>query len=129
MPAPLPAVSSVAPARAAPLLPAPRLTFRCQTTSSLNPEGPCDALERDTLLTVRADENLGGGTSLRFLRRGDARGEIELPALRSGQSRRFGLPPKLCSGVSGSSVKIEVVRAAGGSSQVVDTRGPFELRC
>jgi hypothetical protein len=31
--------------------------------------------------------------------------------------------------VSGSRVEIEVVRSTGKSSQVVDTRGPFELRC
>ena len=32
-------------------------------------------------------------------------------------------------GVAGSRVEIQVVRAAKGATQVVDTRGPFELRC
>jgi hypothetical protein len=128
-PAPQPAPSANGQVAAPPALPAPRLTFRCLATNTLSAEGPCDLLERDTLLTVRADENLPGGTSLRFLRRGDNRGEIDLPALRSGQAQRFSLPAKLCSGVSGSRVQIEVVRSTGKSSQVVDTRGPFELRC
>jgi hypothetical protein len=105
------------------------MTFRCLATDQLQAEGPCDLLGRNTLLTVRADEDLPAGTSLRFLRRGDDRGEIDLPALRSGQSRRFSLPAKLCAGVAGSRVQIEVVRATGKASQVVDSRGPYELRC
>jgi hypothetical protein len=129
MPAPKPAASAAVVAATAPSLPAPRMTFRCMATDRLGGEGPCDLLERTTLLTVRADEDLPGGTSLRFMRRGDDRGEIDLPALRTGQSRRFSLPPKLCAGVSGSRVQIEVVRATGKSSQVVDTHGPYELRC
>ena len=129
LPAPKPAVTSVALAAAPPPLPAPRLTFRCLATSSLRAEGPCDLLERDTLLMVRADENIAAGTSLRFLRRGDDRGEIDLPVLRAGQVQRFSLPPRLCAGVAGSRVEIQVLRSARGSSQVVDTRGPFELRC
>jgi hypothetical protein len=130
LPAPKPAASiGVAAAAEPPPLPAPRMTFRCIATDRLGAEGECDLLERNTLLTVRADEDLPGGTSLRFMRRGDDRGEIDLPALRTGQSRRFSLPPKLCAGVSGSRVQIEVVRANGKSSQVVDTHGPYELRC
>jgi len=129
MPAPQPAVSANVPHALVPSLPAPRMTFRCLATDRLGSEGPCDLLERSTLVTVRADENLPGGTSLRFLRRGDDRGEIELPVLRNGQSWRFGLPQKLCSGVSGSRVEIQIVRTAKGTPQVVDTRGPFELRC
>ena len=129
LPAPKPPVAAAAVAAVAPPLPAPRLTLRCLATTRLGTEENCDILERDTLLIVRADENLPAGTSLRFLRRGDDRGEIALPALRLGQAQRFTLPPKLCSGVSGSRVQIEVVRAAKTGSQVVDTRGPFELRC
>ncbi len=128
-PAPLAATSANAPIAAPPALPVPRLTLRCLATNTLSAEGPCDLLERDTLLIVRADENLPGGTSLRFLRRGDDRGEIDLPALRNGQAQRYSLPSKLCAGVAGSRVQIQVVRATGKSSRVVDTRGPFELRC
>ena len=82
-----------------------------------------------------------GGTSLRFLRRGDDRGEIELALLRRGQSRRFGLPPRLCAGVAGSRVEIQIVRAARRTTQVVgharalraallanDSRGAWQRR-
>jgi hypothetical protein len=130
MPAPLPAVAAAATVAAAPPpLPAPKMTFRCLSTNSLGSESTCDLLERDTLLTVLADEDLPSGTSLRFLRRGDTRAEVDLPPLRRGQSQRFPLPAKVCQGVAGSRVEIEVVRAAKPSSQVVDTRGPYELRC
>lgn len=129
LPAPLPAAAAAVHVAAAPMLPAPRMTLICQSTSGLGADGPCDLLDRDTLLTVHADENLPGGTSLRFLRRGDDRGEVELAALRSGQSYRFSLPPKVCAGVARSQVEIQIVRAVKGAAQVVDSRGPFELRC
>jgi len=129
LPAPTPGSSAAPPALSLPTLPAPKMTFRCLAMNTLNTEGPCDLLERETLLTVRADENIPGGTSLRFLRRGDDRGEIDVSAMRAGQSRRFSLPPRLCAGVSGSRVEIQIVRTSSGRPQVVDTRGPFELRC
>jgi hypothetical protein len=129
LPAPRPAASAVAMAASIPSLPAPRMTFRCLATNTLGAEGPCDLLERETLLTVRADEDLPGGTSLRFLRRGDNRAEVDLAQLKRGQTQRFALPPRICQGVAGSRIEIQVVRAGKGSPQVVDTRGPFELRC
>ncbi|HEX6740563.1 MAG TPA: hypothetical protein VF079_02060 [Sphingomicrobium sp.] len=130
LPAPKPAATAVMAATPGPPpLPAPKLTFRCMATSTIGAEGPCDLLEREMLLTVRADENVPGGTSLRFLRRGDNRAEVALGALRRGQSQRFSLPPRVCQGVSGSRVEIQVVRTANSGPQVVDTRGPFELRC
>jgi hypothetical protein len=132
--APLPAPKPAAPviigaAAGPPPLPAPRLTFRCMATNAVGAEGPCDQLEREMLLTVHADENIPAGTSLRFLRRGDDRAEVALLTLRRGQSQRFPLPARVCQGVSGSRVEIQVVRTAKSGPQVVDTRGPFELRC
>ena len=131
LPAARPAVASatMAAGPAAPTLPAPQISFRCTATSTIAADGPCDLLEREMLLTVRADENVPGGTSLRFLRRGDNRAEVALATLRRGQSQRFTLPPRVCQGVSGSRVEIQVLRTARGGPQVVDTRGPFELRC
>jgi hypothetical protein len=85
------------------------------------------SLERETLLTVRADENMAGGARLRFLRRGDDRGEVELAQMRKGQSRRFKLPAPLCVGVVGSQVEIQILGSS--SSQVLDTLGPYSLRC
>src|SRR4029077_4678405 len=102
IPAPLPAVSVAALAAAAPPpLPAPKLTFRCLSTESVAGEGPCDMLERGMMVTVRADEDIAAGTSLRFLRRGENRAEVDLETLRRGQSQRFSLPARVCQGVSG----------------------------
>ena len=130
MPAPLPAVSVAALAAAAPPpLPAPKLTFRCLSTESVAGEGPCDMLERGMMVIVRADEDIAAGTSLRFLRRGESRAEVDLATLRRGQSQQFSLPARVCQGVTGSRVEIQVVRAAGSKNQVVDSRGPYELRC
>lgn len=126
---PVAATATVAAVSAVPTLPAPRLTFRCTATTTIAADGPCDLLEREMLLTVRAEENVPGGTSLRFLRRGENRAEVALAALRPGQSQRFSLPARVCQGVSGSRVEIQVVRTANSGPQVVDTRGPFELRC
>jgi len=130
IPAPLPAVSAATLAAAAPPpLPAPKLTFRCLSTESVAGEGSCDMLERGMMVTVRADEDIAAGTSLRFMRRGENRAEVDLATLRRGQSQQFSLPAKVCQGVSGSRVEIQVVRAAGSKNQVVDSRGPYELRC
>jgi len=129
MPAPLPAASAVVAANAPPPLPAPKLSLHCLSTNTIGREGPCDALERDTVVTVKADEDLPNGTSLRFLRRGDNRAEIDLAPLRRGQSQRFALPAKVCQGVTGSRIEIQVIRATVKAPQVVDTRGPFELTC
>jgi hypothetical protein len=104
----------------------PRLTIRCSAPGEPGAGSPCDSLERDTQLIVRADEDLTGGTSLRFLRRGDARGEITLAQMRQGQSLRSKLPSQLCAGVASSKVQIQIL---AGSNQVVDTLGPYGLRC
>ncbi|MEO8547171.1 MAG: hypothetical protein ABI422_02265 [Sphingomicrobium sp.] len=110
---------------AVPILTRPRLNFQCSTPRDLGVGGPCFSLERDTQLIVRADESLAGGTSLRFLRRGDARGEIALAPMSIGQSRRVKLPSALCAGVSGSRVEIQIVQRGS----VVDSLGPYPLRC
>lgn len=114
-----------------PPLPRPKLTIRCLTPGQIGGSIPCETFERDTLVTVRADEDLPGGTSLRFLRRGDNRGEIELAQLRKGQAIRFRLPPEVCIGVVGSRIHLEVVRrlARDSAARPVDTLGPYELSC
>ena len=129
MPAPLPAASAVVAANLPPPLPAPKMSLHCMSTNTVGRDGPCDSLERDAVVTVKADEDLPNGTSLRFLRRGDNRAEVDLAPLRRGQSQRFALPAKVCQGVTGSRIEIQVIRATMKSPQVVDTRGPFELTC
>lgn len=104
----------------------PRLTIRCLAPGEAGGGSICAALERDTLLMVRADEDLASAASLRFLRRGDAKGQIELAQLRQGQQVRSKLPSQLCAGVASSKVQIEVLAGGG---QVVDTLGPYRLHC
>ena len=131
MPAPKAAAGAAAVAASLPPLPRPKMTIRCLTPGQIGDAGPCDIFERDTLVTVRADENLPGGVSLRFLRRGDNRAEIEVAQLRKGQAMRFTLPPEVCRGVVGSRIELEVVRrrASDSAGRPVDTLGPYELRC
>ena len=105
----------------------PRLTIRCLSPGELGRGGPCDSLGKYTVLTVRADENLPSAYRLRFLRKGDERGELALAQLRKGQSLRSRVPQHLCAGVVRSTVQIEV-RTRGGN-QVADTLGPYDLRC
>jgi hypothetical protein len=126
---PMPTAPTVATPRllASPAAPVarPRMTIRCLTPGDLAGEAPCLTLERDTLLTVRADENLAPGLALRFMRKGDERGELALAQLPKGRSVRLRLPAELCRGVSGSRVTIEVLSRGA----VADSLGPYDLRC
>jgi flagellar hook-basal body complex protein FliE len=114
-----------------PALPKPRMQFVCYTPGETG-DVPCTGFTRDTMLTVRADEDVPGGTSLRFVRDGDARADVELAQLRKGKTQRLTLPPQVCSHVVGGTLEIRVVRsvpAAGPSGQEVGKDGPYDLRC
>ena len=128
LPPPLPARTAAATSSAIAALPPvpPRLTIRCALTTDLRDPEPCATIEENTRLEIRAEENLPSGLQLRFLRKGELRGTISLAAMRPGQTLRVRTPQKLCTGVVRSSAQIEIVKGAG---QVVDTRGPFDLRC
>ncbi len=121
-----PTASSLA-ATEAPKAPAkkPRMTIKCLAPGEKGGGSSCLSLDRTTQLAIRADEDLAGGASLRFLRRGDERGEIKLAAMRQGQLIRSKLPPELCAGVASSQVEIQVMS----SNQVADRLGPYKLRC
>jgi hypothetical protein len=107
------------------ILTKPRLTLECYTPGEVGSGGPCITLERETLLTVRADDNLTAGTRLRFVRKGRVRGELLLAQLRTGQSLRMKMPLELCAGAAGGQVEIQLIN--GGA--VVDTLGRYQLRC
>ena len=129
---PPPVVHVLAGASAAlPLLPRPRLSFECFTPGE-GGEGPCTGFTRDTLLTVRADEDLPAGTSIRFVRNGREPSDGGLAQLKRGRSMRFALPDDVCRGYTNGSVEIRIVRAlpaAGPAGQEVDQEGPYTLRC
>lgn len=105
--------------------PKPRLSFECYTPGELGSGGPCTTLGRDTRLTVKAGEQLAGGTTLRFRRYGETRAEVALTAMRKGQSVRLAIPRQVCGGVVEAEIEIQVARGAS----ALDTRGPFLLRC
>ena len=118
-------VVSAAPvvARAAPAI-NPRLSFSCMSADYPG-GGECITLSRDTILTVKAGEAVPAAVSLRFLRSGEERGEVAVGAMRKGQSLRFQLPQRVCSGVSTAEVQMEVMS----SGQTVDRKGPYLLHC
>lgn len=133
---PLPAPTAVAAASAAttslPLLSKPRINIDCFNPADMTGAGPCSELSRDTLMKVRAGETVPAGTTLRFVRRGDFRAEVDLAQLAAGKSIQFMLPHKVCAGVVESKVEIQVVRKAraqDSTGQVVDSMGPYLLRC
>jgi hypothetical protein len=114
-----------------PVLPKPRVSFGCFTPGE-GGEGPCTDFTRDTLLTVRADEDLPAGTSLRFVRNGKDPADVELAQLKRGGSMRFALPAQVCRGFTNGSLEIRIVRAlpaAGPAGVEVGQEGPYALRC
>jgi hypothetical protein len=132
LPAPKSIVASTGVAASLPTLLAPRLNFQCSTSDDPLGLDTCSTLHANSLLTIRADEALSGDTSLRFVRRGDERGNVQLTQMRAGQSVRIALPHRLCDGVVRSSVQIEVMRRPAGKNgapQLVDSLGPYDLRC
>ena len=74
---------------------------------------------------IRADEDLAAGTSLRFLRGGDMRAELDLGTLKKGESLREKLPARVCSGVLRGTVQVQILS----KSQVAETLGPYPLHC
>lgn len=117
---PAPSTAIVAPVRAR-----PRLTIRCLTPGEGGSWSNCISLQRETRLSVQADNDLVPGARLRFLRRGEERGAIALAGMRQGQLARYNLPTKLCVGVASSKVEIQIMD----STQVFETLGPYQLRC
>jgi hypothetical protein len=116
---------------ALPLLPKPKLSLTCFIPGETD-DGPCADFERGTLVTVHADEDVPGGTSLRFVRSGDRRADVELAQLKRGKSESFALPEEVCRGASGGKLEIRIVRsvaAAGPDGEEVGSDGPYVLRC
>ena len=124
--------TAVATARPVVLLPRPRLTIECFNPGDIAGEGPCTSFERDTVLVVRAGENLPAGTSLRFVRNGDSRADVALAQLPRGKTERIAMPPEVCSHVVGGNLEIRIVRSTpgpGAIGQEVGSEGPYNLRC
>jgi len=104
-------------------LPMPRMSFTCFDAGQT--DGPCTGFTRDTLLTVHAGEDIPAGTSLRFVRDGDPKADVNLAQLKKGRSIRLGVPTDVCLHAVGGKLELQVVR--GG--QPVGSEGPFNLQC
>ena len=106
------------------------MTFTCYAPGE-GADGPCTDFSRDTLITVRADEDLPTGTSVRFVRNGSAQADIDLAQLKRGKSMRFALPADVCNHVTNGKLELRIVRttAAYSQGQEVGSEGPYDLRC
>ncbi|MCL6699720.1 hypothetical protein LZ496_13125 [Sphingomonas sp. NSE70-1] len=124
-PAPPPVIVAAKTPAVAPVVKKPKLTIRCLAPGEKGTGSSCATLDRATRLSIIADADLGGEASLRFLRRGDERAKLALAPMRQGETYRSKLPPELCAGVASTKVEIQVM----GSGQVVETLGPYSLRC
>jgi hypothetical protein len=129
---PLPRSPTVAPVRAiASPVAKPRISISCPPPGEPGMASPCSDLASDTLLMIRADEDLKSKVSLRFIRDGDPRGGIALGTMRRGQIVRTRLPSRLCAGVVRGRVELQTVVTDPQTrvEQVADTQGPYLLRC
>ena len=104
-------------------LPRPRISLNCYEPGGA--DGPCTDFTRQTLLTVRADEDLPADTSLRFVRDGDPKADIALAQLKKGKAMRLAVPADVCLHAVGGRLELQIVR----SGQEVGSEGPYNLTC
>ena len=104
-------------------LPRPRISLICYEPGGA--EGPCTDFTRQTLLTVRADEDLPADTGLRFVRDGDPKADVALAQLKKGRTMRLAVPTDVCRHAVGGKLELQIVR----SGQEVGSEGPYNLTC
>lgn len=131
---PLPTPSSVEPPHVlgggpGGFAPTPRLTLRCALAGDEDRATGCDSIDKDTVLVLRADDAYPRGVQLRFVRKGDERAELDLPALKQGQTAHLRLPPAVCAGVVRSKLEIRAIGANAPSGTAAGTIGEYDLRC
>jgi hypothetical protein len=110
-------------------VPAPRLTLRCALAGDEDRPSTCDSIDKDTVLVLRADGAYPNGLAVRFLRHGDQRAELELPALKPGETANVRLPPAVCTGVVRSKLEIQALGGNAPSGTMGGTVGEYDLRC
>lgn len=130
---PLPTASTVAPPHLlgpdGALAPAARLTLRCALLGDENRPETCDTIDKDTVLVVRADEAYPRGLAMRFVRDGDQRAEVDLPAMAAGQTAKVRVPPAVCARVVRSTIQIQALGGNAPNGAVPGTVGEYDLRC
>lgn len=107
----------------------PRLTLRCALAGDEDRPSGCDTIDKDTVLVLHADEAFPRGVEMRFARHGDQRAELDLPALRQGQTAKLRLPKAVCDGVVRSKVEIEALGAGAPAGTIAGRIGEYDLRC
>ena len=130
---PLPTASTVPPPHllgpGAAIAPAPRLTLRCALAGDEDRPTECDSIDRDTVIVLRADDSYPRGVAVRFVRSGNQRAELTLPALKQGQTANLRLPPAVCAGVVRSKIEIQAIGPNSPSGTSAGTIGEYDLRC
>lgn len=133
LPAPLPRrVASVGTATtgapAAPRVAPMRFGIRCLSPGETGAGSTCDFLEAGTVLVLSAVDGMEKGSSLLFRRRGEARGQVEIAPLASGNAVRVRFPKEVCRGVANTRIELELL-APGSASAVAGRAGPYDIRC
>lgn len=130
---PLPTASSVEPPHilgpGGTFGPTLRLTLRCALVGDEGRPMDCDSIDRDTIMVIRAGEAFPGGLDVRFVRNGNSRAEVALPAMKSGQTASLRLPPAVCAGVVRSKIEIQALGASAPSGSPAGRVGEYDLRC
>ena len=105
--------------------PAPKLILTCFSPGDIGGDAPCATFDRETILTVRAGDDVPAGLELRFARNGETRATVELAALKKGRSMRIPMPRDVCAGMGDGRLDLQLVRGGG----LVKSDGPYSLRC
>jgi hypothetical protein len=130
---PLPTASNVTPANVLGpggiMATAPRVTLRCALAGDEDRPTECDSIDKDTVLVLRADDSFPAGLDVHFVRHGDERAELTVPALKPGQTALLRLPARVCAGVVRSKVEIQAQGANSPSGTPAGTVGEYDLRC
>ena len=108
---------------------APRVTLRCALAGDEDRPTECDSIDRDTVLVLRADDAFPAGLDVHFVRHGDERAELTVPALKPGETALLRLPARVCAGVVRSTVEIQAEGANAPSGTAAGTVGEYDLRC
>lgn len=107
---------------------AAHVSLSCAAVGDEDRPDRCATIDKDTVLVVRAEAAYPKGVAVRFLRHGDSRAEVDLPAMTPGETMKLRLPPAVCSGVVRSTLEIEALPAEGPGA-VPGRVGEYDLRC
>lgn len=105
------------------------LSLRCAIDGDSDHSESCLSIERDSLLILRADEDYPNGLAIEFLRRGDSRARLDLPAMNAGETRTMRLPAAVCAGVVRSTLTLDALQPGGSKGAARATIGEYDLRC